>query len=635
MDLSFQNSNTSVPVAQGDTEPYQDEQQPPYILHNLGAPCPTEMLRANLILSEAVKTGPERELQPVEVPPVQPDAAIDVDPEPSTVKVKPPQLTHRHQAARETILNKLHEEVHLPMGTDYVDSCCGKCCDDFLCQSRSCSIPCYDTTCSRISQLMQTSVLRKGRAQGSKNFAEAVFPLVHDVLRLLWVSIEFSLALTGLILSVLAASLGQKRAFNILHLAFNILACILAGADAMYTMKNSTTLKKLCCSRRLDNENETSCRQKCCSYLTDLIDILRLILSEAILYPLLICDIFELIVEKGFKGENSGERLEFALFVISLISLFLTVYLARVIVLVGMIKNATAVRTPTQEMIVTDIYDPDIKRSAVCYQAFFFLHVVLQMLVQIMIYITIAAKIRYDNRHFYEDGNTNEDLNVTGFLWYMIAAGYILPTMGLFTFFIATYYWSQQYPVGYRLDMISIFKMTKYGIADLSRIGEEITGNRKKMFDAGEAVEEKQAKILANIDKRLFQPLKDDFEKLFRKSWCVKFLYPFQSPKLIIACFIYFTLQLAFVVCASQAVDEMGEVVTNILNGGGWVYYFIFGVVVGAIANLYTFLVAIFWIIAISVLVIIFILLVIIFILLVIIFILLSESYLYYTVAKN
>ena len=544
---------------------------------------------------------------------------IEVENDPSTVEVKPPpQQTHRNDASREIILNKLCREVE-NLGDEnevYADSCCEKC-SDCLCRSCTCSIS-ISSCCTKnsdeahagITQLLETDALRKGRAQGSKDFADAVFPLVPDVLRLLWVIIEFGLALTGLTLSVLTTSLNQNRAFNILHLVLNSLACVLAGIDSFYSLKNSTTLKKCCCCcRRLgkrDGKGKLGCKQRCCSRLTDLMDILRLILSEAILYPLLICDIFDLIIGQGFKGKSTGERLSFALFVVSLVSMFLTVYLARIIVLLGMIKNATAVRSPNKKMITTDIdnegekiYDPDIKQSAVRYQTFFCLHVVFQMLVQLLMYISIAAKIRHDNRHFYEDENSDEGIRVTNYLWYMMAAGYVLPIMGLLTFFIVTYYWSQQYPVGYRLDMISIFKMTEYGMVDLSNMRKEIAEKKEKMIDAmfsGGDPAGKQAKILANMDRLLFKPLKEDFEVIFRKSLLVKFSYPFKTPSSIVICIVYIALQFAFMVCAALAVDEMGAVVIHILNGSGWVYYYISVVALGIIANIYTVLVVAIWI---------------------------------------
>ena len=39
---------------------------------------------------------------------------------------------------------------------------------------------------------------------------------------------------------------------------------------------------------------------------------------------------------------------------------------------------------------------------------------------------------------------------------------------------------------------------------------------------------------------------------------------------------------------------------THILNGGGWVFYYIAAIVAGAIANFYVFLVAGFWVLVIT-----------------------------------
>ena len=101
------------------------------------------------------------------------------------------------------------------------------------------------------------------------------------------------------------------------------------------------------------------------------------------------------------------------------------------------------------------------------------------------------------------------------------------------------------------------------------------------------------------VDKflRLFLPLKNDFDILvFRKSWFAKFSHPFKSPGLVAICLLYSVLQLAFIICAARAVDDMGVVVTHVLNGGGWVAYYIFALIVGFIANLYVFLVVGLWV---------------------------------------
>ena len=51
--------------------------------------------------------------------------------------------------------------------------------------------------------------------------------------------------------------------------------------------------------------------------------------------------------------------------------------------------------------------------------------------------------------------------------------------------------------------------------------------------------------------------------------------------------------QLAFVVCGALAIDEMGKGETVFLNGGGWSVYYYVAAALGAIVNIYSFLVAV------------------------------------------
>ena len=554
--------------------------------------------------------------------PELPETVIEVDVDGVSSEEVLPVLTGRQKTAREAILVELEKQFESgdTENEENKKACCRGCITDDCClQSCTCTIGNPFSRGNRKTpikkqQPLLTDELRKGRAKGLSDFKKAIFPLIPDLLRMVWVIFELAVVIVGLVLSVITLSLDQNRAFNIIHLVLIIISTLLALIDGIFTLKNSKTCKKLCSKCKADqnkqeeNETEEGCCGKCYSHCSNLSDVMRLILSEVIFYPLLVCDIFELIVGRGFEGKTPGDIVGILLFVLSLVSMILTVYVARIVVLIGMVKNATAVRTPNSKMIQEDaqqeesVYDSEIRKSALWYQASFCVHVILQMLSQLMMYIAIAAKIRYDNRHFYEVGNTDESLHVSGNLGYMIFAGYVMPTLGLFTFFIVTYYWSQQYPIGYRIDMMSIFKMTEYGMIDVLSIKEAIKEKAEKMEkQLHEKVEGKKAAIIVdNLLNIGLKPLKADFDELFNKSWLDKFALPFKTPTLVITCLSYAVLQLAFVICAAQAVDDMGVVVTQILNGGGWVIYYIIAVIVGVIANLYVFLVAGLWVAIVS-----------------------------------
>lgn len=113
-------------------------------------------------------------------------------------------------------------------------------------------------------------------------------------------------------------------------------------------------------------------------------------------------------------------------------------------------------------------------------------------------------------------------------------------------------------------------------------------------FKKGAANSEKRtetlaARLVANfvrIDK-----LEKQFNAMRNIGASKKFFYPFKRPMLIILCLVYALLQLGFIICA--AVADTGP--SKVLNGGGWINFYIVAIVTGIIANLYTFAVAALW----------------------------------------
>ena len=61
--------------------------------------------------------------------------------------------------------------------------------------------------------------------------------------------------------------------------------------------------------------------------------------------------------------------------------------------------------------------------------------------------LSIGRKFGRENSHFYEAENVDMSIHISGYLWYMIIAGYVTPIAGYFTFFTVTYYWTQEFPV--------------------------------------------------------------------------------------------------------------------------------------------------------------------------------------------
>ncbi len=486
-------------------------------------------------------------------------------------------------------------------------SCCTSCMNA-CCQTCSCDLLSIlpGRSKSKSPQMKKeefiTPTLQKASDEGRKLLSRIIFPLVLDVAREVWVALELVTTLIGLILSIATVSFNENEVFNIIHLILIIITSILSFIDAASALIKCQSCKT-CYSILRKKEKASSAEGKeatkpCCKCLlwcNDKLDTVRLILAEVLVYPLLVCDIFEVIVGRGHESSSHSDRLGFSLFLLSCISLLLYVYAVRLMVLgrsIRHLKNIRSLEVHSRQESELGFF---AVKEAFKYQIFFVIHFIFQMLAQIMMLIAIGGKIRYDNRHFYEPGNADESIYYSGHLIIMLVIGYIAPTLGYLSFFIVTKPWAEEFPIGVFNDLTSQLKLLK-------------TGDFGDFFqDRDDLNDENEAKISTNFRKmstqQKMQQLKDyfnrfsnDYEKLRNRPFFKKIEYPFRNPGIVLLSLLYAGMQLTFIVCAGVAVDDMGVVVSQILNGGGWVGYYIFAIIFGAVANVYVFLVAAFWI---------------------------------------
>lgn len=501
-----------------------------------------------------------------------------------------------HKEQVQLMQNEIVEDIISDFRTEMKDDVdTTTCCELFMdkcCQSWSCDLinPCKCSFCGESETELKekmTSTLRKARSKGWKVFQKIAFPLVKDVVRDTWVSLELVTVIIGIALSCATFSFEHNDSFNILSLVLASISSALALIDGVYVLKDCRSCRD-CCGKENSDSNARS-----------MSDILRMIASELLIYPLLICNIIKVTTGKDYEGETHVEKFGFALFIVSCLSLLFYGYVIRIVSVIGILKSVSETRAPSREAQNqhedADYYGSSICVSASLYQIYFAAHVFLQMLVQMMMIVAIGAKIRYENRHFYEEvslnaNTTNEtmensipsqdsiidqSIHISNHLWYMIITGYFLPLVGLFMFFFVTYYWTQEFPIGLYLDMISVWKMGKK---------EDIIDKKTKQTIQNETAQ------------RVFDKFYEDFELLRDVPFSDKAAYPFKSPTISVICLAYGLLLAAFVICAAVTYDETGALVVHILNGGGWVLYFILACVVGAVANLYVLLVAAVWI---------------------------------------
>ena len=165
----------------------------------------------------------------------------------------------------------------------------------------------------------------------------------------------------------------------------------------------------------------------------------------------------------------------------------------------------------------------------------------------------------------------DESIHVSNELWYMLVAGYILPICGILTFFIVTYYWVQEFPIGICIDVMSCVLLMP-GPDDII----------KKIAQPDEEELEKRSKIDSFI--RLAD-LKLEFKGLRDTSWGSKAFYPFSSPQTAVLSVIYAVLQAVFVILAFRIFRD------NVIG----ILFCLFAGSIGFIANFYVFSIAFIW----------------------------------------
>ena len=473
------------------------------------------------------------------------------------------------------------------------DKCVDLCCQAFVCNFTN--ILCFvqrrrrnddpaKTQKAKKKEIMTPS-LQRGRARGWSMSLGIAFPLCRDIIRDVWVIAEFLTALIAFLLSVATISLGKNRGFHILHLILSLIATLLAFIDGILNIR-LCRIYRTCKEGKAGNKQEselniatdTTCCNKCftrCERVENASDFIRMLAAELILYPLLVCDLFEFITGRGYDGGSAADILGIILFVLSLLALIFYTYIARLLVLGSTIYHMHRWRKLPNE----DDDDRKIAKTALVFQVYFFIHVFGQMIAQILMLIAIGAKIQYDNRHLILQ-NTDETIRASSYLWYMLASGYIMPLCGILTFFLVTYYWTQEFPIGVCVDVLRFLEAPD--VDTLIDMNSKLT------------IEERKKKLQGLSRYLHIAELKKDFKIMRKKGFFDKFAYPFQSPMIIVLSLIYAGFQLGFVVCAAVTVEN-GQTVSVFLNGGYWVYYYYIAVFIAALANLYIFLVAAIW----------------------------------------
>ena len=459
---------------------------------------------------------------------------------------------------------------------------CGERCADTLCLACGSDLCSCKFSCSGIvrPQRILSAPLRKARNLGMKFllFDGFVFPLLHHIVRDVVVSAELLYTIVGLILSIVNyVKADCHQTFNVVNLTIGIAAALLGIASSAQALYRRNIFRKRSQGANADTRTYDN------SGIAQVIDLLRTVLAELLIYPLLICSIFSLVTSQPSETRTADDIVGLIRFAISGLSFVLFVYVLRIVILAGALFHIQELRKQGSGSYYILLY--------------FLVHVVLQMIVQVFMIVATGREIFEENLHFYNASNLNYTnfeyaesntdfclpVIISGKLWYMIIGTYLFPIAGIIMFFVVGYYWVQVFFVGVFIDVKNFLKTP--GVESLLSV-------------------KKICAEMGHIMAKKLDELENECEDLDDIGCCTKFSYPFRSPAMIISCIAFLVLNYIFIAFGS-GISTIGPITLffALFEFTGWNIVYLFGAIFGVFANLYAFFVGIIWLILLEIII--------------------------------
>ena len=314
-------------------------------------------------------------------------------------------------------------------------------------------------------------------------------------------------------------------------------------------------------------------------------EVLRVSVTELLLYPVTVLDFYELIDSQTYNTNSYGDRINFSLLNIGLFYLVLTVYVIRILMAVSAVVSLSRLPKTTHSD-----YQNLLRKFA--------LHIVGQILVHATILVMVATKIESEVcASVEEDGNGSgsglngtitESVNASPYLITAMITGNFIPFLGVAMFFVVNYPALKQFMMGFCIDMMSTIVAEDFASTAFSGTG--IKNVKRKASEVGTSLTSVRQKY--NLYTNVFS---------FKK----KLSYRLTNPLVMIFSIAYFSLVTVYLVCHavgwSDPCDSSSGVVFVRFDShpGEYVTFFI-GLTVIALANYQVVLMSVIWLLALS-----------------------------------
>ena len=461
--------------------------------------------------------------------------------------------------------------------------------------------------------------LRKMKRIGFKMAPLFFFPALPKVLQDIWVGIE--LFLTFFELAFASATFGDGGIANILVVVLSSVNVILASFDGFfYFIEGGSCASLFKWGRKKHRkrrgkepkvkgkeppergedgeEKKPTFRERARNIFATGSEVVRVGLTELLLYPLTILDLFELIESETYQvGEDSGNRINFSLLNIGLFYLLLTVYLIRIFISLGAVISISRLPKTT-----TTGYHNLLKK--------FSIHIIGQIFVHMIILVMVATKIESEVCVSFDDsgsgsefvanvsefigngsefvGNATREINISPFLYVSIFTGDVIPFLGVLMFFVVNYPALKQFMMGFCIDMMSTIVTEDF--ASTAFKGEGIKNLKKKTTEVHDKV---------NLDS-----IRDQFD-VYKNVFSLKrkLAYRLTNPFVVLFSGGYFFLITAFLVCHvlgwSDPCDSTSGVTFSTFDDRpGVLTMFIVGLIAISAANFQVVYISLIWLVA-------------------------------------
>lgn len=471
--------------------------------------------------------------------------------------------------------------------------------------------------------------LQQIKRLGFKMFPLFFFPALPKIIQDIWVAVELFVAFFEFLFA--CVTYGSGGIINTLVVVLTLVNLLLASLDSFgyfvesgscvslykwgrkQLRKGSKSKDKQLTSDKggtetVGNEDnsskegsgESSCdkfHQKVKKVFTTGSEVIRVGLTELLLYPLTILDIFELIDSQTYKADSVNSRINFSLLIIGLIYLVLTVYVIRILISISAVVSISRLPRTTNSD-----YQNLLKKFAV--------HIISQIVVHMSILVMVATKIdselciESDIASFNASGSgsgsglmfgsgfnetTTKSTNVSPFLYVTIFTGDLIPFLGVIMFFVVNYPVLKQFMMGFCIDIMSTIVQEDF--ASTAFAGEGIKKMNRKASMAVNKVNLVSARQEFNLYKNVFS---------FKK----KLAYRLTNPLVMIFTVAYFTLVTVFLICHvigwSDPCNSTGSVkfITYSDHRGTFIT-FIIGLIAIILANYQVVFMSVIWLFAI------------------------------------